>query len=100
VEPAIEEEAHLLRGDQAALGVGGLGVGVGEKVGQQHRQVEQDHGDGAEHRQAVLAEAPPHQLRLGGDGHPLLGLRRQQWLTRRGVGRQRTRRGDGRRGRA
>ena len=67
-----------LRRDQTALGVGGLGIGVGEKFGQQHHQVEQDHRDGPSHRQAVLAEAPPHQLRLGGDRHPLLGVGRQQ----------------------
>ena len=97
-ELAIEEEPDLLRRDQTALRVGRLGVGVGEKVGQQHHQVEQDHGDSAEHRQAVLAEAPPHQLRLGSNRHPLLGISRQQWLAGRGEGRQRTRRGDGGRG--
>ena len=89
-----------LRRDQAALRVGRLRVGVGQEVGQHDHQVEQDHGDGAEHRQAVLAEAPPHQLRLGGDRHPLLGVGRQQRLAGRGAGRQRARRGDGRRGRA
>jgi hypothetical protein len=110
-ELAIEENMDPLGRDQPALRVGGLGIGVGEKFGQQHHQVEQDHSDGPSHRQAVHAKAQPHQLRLGGDRYPLLGVGRQQGLPpkppstgggslpRGGVGRERTGCGDGRRGR-
>src|SRR5207237_1675784 len=73
--PAVEPVDRLWR-HQRALCLGGVGVGVGEEVRGHDDAVETHDDDGAGHGQAVLAEAPPHELPLRGDEDPLF-LHRQ-----------------------
>src|SRR5262249_22335917 len=69
--PAVEP-VDALRRHERALGLGEIGVGVGEEVGAEHGRVEAQDDGGAGHRDFVLAEAPPHQLPLRGDEDALL----------------------------
>src|SRR5207237_6114752 len=73
--PAVEP-VDGLRGHQRALCLGRVGIGVGEEVGADDDAVEAEDDDAAGHGQAVLAEAPPHELPLRGDEDALL-LHRQ-----------------------
>src|SRR5438874_5790096 len=75
-EPPAVEPVDRLRGHQRALRLGRVGIGVGEEVGAEDDAVEAEDDDAAGHGQAVLAEAPPHELPLRGDEDALL-LHRQ-----------------------
>ena len=62
------EPVDRLRRDVAARGLGVEWRRVGQHVGEHRDQVEQADDHRADHRQPVLAEAPPDELALGGDG--------------------------------
>ena len=63
-----------LHRDEGLARVGALGILGREEVGNQHDEVEQDQEAGARHGEVMAAEAPPHQLPVGGDGDPVLGF--------------------------
>src|SRR6202022_1842921 len=63
--PAVEPVDRLRR-HQRALRLGGIRVGVGEKVRPQDDQIEANNHAPAGHGHAMLAEPPPHQLPLRG----------------------------------
>ena len=71
---AVVEEMHDLHRNEGLARVGALGILGREEVRHQDDQVEQDQQAGARHREVMAAEAPPHQLPVGGDGDPVLGL--------------------------
>src|SRR5262245_11067961 len=68
----LVEPVDRLRRHQRALGLGGVRIRVGEKIGAQHRQIEPAYDGGAGHGHPVLAESPPHELPLRGDEDALL----------------------------
>src|SRR5512143_3409546 len=71
-----------LRCHQRALGVRLVRIHIGKEVGEDRNDVERDQDDRPAHRKLVLAEAPPHELPLRGDGDAL----RRYCLPRRILG--------------
>src|SRR5262245_58603664 len=81
---SLVEPVDRLRRHQRALGLGGVGVRVGEEIGAQDRQAEPGDDGGAAHGPPVLAESPPHELPLRGNEDALLvGHRRHHVSSRR-----------------
>ena len=72
LEGAVIEKVDLLRRNMAAFGIGGMGIGIGQKIRQQHDHIKGNHDDAGGHRQFVFAEPPPCQLPLGGNGKAVL----------------------------
>ena len=66
------EPVDRLRRDVAARCLGVERFGIGDRIGENRDEVEQRHDHGADQGQPVLAEAPPDQLPLGGDGDAVL----------------------------
>ena len=72
-EAALVEPVDRLRRHQRSLGFRFRRIRIGEEVGEERDQVESDQDDGPADGELVLAEAPPHELPLRGDGDPLFG---------------------------
>ena len=73
-EPAVVKKANRLGRHQGSIGLGRVGIRVGQEVGAQHDEIEGDDDKGSHHGHAVFAEAPPHQLHLTGDEDPFLAV--------------------------
>ena len=73
-EAAVVEQVHRLHRDEGLARVGALGVLGREEIRHQDDEVHEDQQHRARHRQVMAAEAPPHELPVGGDGNPVLGL--------------------------
>ncbi len=65
-ETVVVEEVQPLGRGVSVVGVDGSWRKGGHELSEEGDQVDQDHDHRADHGQPVLAEAPPHQLPLGG----------------------------------
>ena len=74
-QAAVIEQVHDLHGNEGLSGVGPLRVLRGKKVGAQHDEVEANQHASTQHRQMMLAKAPPNELPVGSDGDTVLCCR-------------------------
>src|SRR6516162_8606497 len=81
----VVEPVDGLRRHQGALRLGRQRVGIRQKIRAEHHQIEPGDDNAAGHRQAVLPEAPPHELPLRGDEDALL-VRGGRARQRSGIG--------------
>ncbi len=83
LEASLVEPVDLLRRHQRALRFRFQRIHIGEEVGEQRDQIESNQDDGSAGGELVLAEAPPHELPLRGDGDPV--FRQDPGLPRAGA---------------